>query len=145
MQSPTFDKEMFNRINKCMLMKCFMAGTVACTEQGEFSWHMQSPAQDDDVSLHASLHGSSHVPQHAKKKRIASQHARSLAKGSQLPHSVHAHSPKSIVWRMLTAFKLNASTRAVCFSTTLFPTLLTSIPSVLLPTLSSGCSLRNHI
>lgn len=41
----------------------------------------------------------------------------------------------------MAAFRLNASVRAVSCKVNVFPTLRTSIPSVVIPTLNSGCSL----
>lgn len=41
----------------------------------------------------------------------------------------------------MAAFKLNASIKALSFKAYEFPTDLTSIPSALLPTPNSGCSL----
>lgn len=44
-------------------------------------------------------------------------------------------------WYSMAAFKLKASMSAVSCRVRVFPTLRTSIPSVVMPTLSSGCSL----
>lgn len=41
----------------------------------------------------------------------------------------------------IAAFKLKASIKALSFNACVFPTDLTSIPSALLPTPNSGCSL----
>lgn len=48
---------------------------------------------------------------------------------------------KFLIEYSIAAFKLKASTKAVSLKAYEFPTVFTSIPSALLPTPSSGCSL----
>lgn len=44
-------------------------------------------------------------------------------------------------WYSIAALRLKASVKAVSWRVSVFPTLRTSIPSVAIPTPSSGCSL----